>query len=392
MPTTKWKNRLYLLALPFRAPRLERNPQIRVEGHPLSAPDSWLRLLRKNHVLGASVLLADGSRQSRITCSLTNPRREISGSSMFRVASITKMATSLAALTVLEDQGLPLHACVNDLLASWGNISPVPELEGVTVEHLLSHTSGLLDPPGLEEALLQGVPFPDLLGKCTRVKPGHAFHYSNLGFGLIGCLLEAIEREPVSIVLDRKVFSPLGMRATLDASQLDPAEIVPISRVLPYQPSKELLVTPLGRKPLSEPDPLRHYGHTAGAMYVDVFSLEKLLRCLMAEGKPLLQSGLGQELARPHAEYGKISPSLSYGLGLLIIWDPSLSAGRILGHQGFAYGCVDGAFWEEETGRIVIFLNGGASEARRGRLGISNADMLHWALKEEMPFWSGSVR
>ena len=151
-------------------------------------------------------------------------------------------------------------------------------------------------------------------------------------------------------------------------------------------------MTPLVRKPLSETDPVRYYGHTPGAMYVVVFSLEKLLRCLMAEGKPLLQSGLGQELARPHAEYGKISPSLSYGLGLLIIRDPSLSAGRILGHQGFAYGCVDGAFWEEETGRIVIFLNGGASEARRGRLGISNADMLHWALKEEMPFWSGSVR
>ena len=50
MPTTKWKNSLYLLALPLMAPRLERNPQIRVEGHPLAAPDSWLRLLRKNHV------------------------------------------------------------------------------------------------------------------------------------------------------------------------------------------------------------------------------------------------------------------------------------------------------------------------------------------------------
>ena len=336
MPTTKWKNRLYLLALPFRAPRLERNPQIRVEGHPLSAPDSWLRLLRKNHVLGASVLLADGSRQTRITCSLTKPRRDISGSSVFRVASITKMATSLAALTVLEDQGIPLHSCVNDLFASWGNISPVPELEGVTVEHLLSHTSGLLDPPGLEEALLQGVPFPDLLGKCTRVKPGHAFHYSNLGFGLIGCLLEAIEREPVSIVLDRKVFIPLGMRATLDASQLDPAEIVPISRVLPYHPSKELLVTPLGRKPLSEPDPLRHYGYTAGSMYTDIASLHRMLSCLQAGGVPVLSEKSVQDMCRQHASYGALSPTLSYGLGLLMIRDPALSSGRILGHQGFA--------------------------------------------------------
>ena len=392
MPTTKWKNRLYRLALPFQAPRLERNPEIRVEGRPLSARSSLTRLLRKNHVLGASVLLADGSDRALVTCSLTRPVRNVSASSLFRVASITKMAAALAMLVVLEEKGISLDALVNDLFSSDGRMDPVPELEGVTVEHLLSHTSGLLDPPGLEDALLRGLPFPDLLPSCAREKPGQAFHYSNLGFGLIGCLLEALLREPVSLILERTVFRPLGMRATLDASTLNPAEIVPISRVLPFDPAKEMIMTPLGRKPLTAPDPLRHYGHTAGAMYVDILSLEKLLRCLMAEGKPLLHSNLGREPVRPRAEYGKISPTLSYGLGLLIIRDPSLSAGRILGHQGFAYGCVDGAFWEEETNRIVIFLNGGASEARRGRLGICNEDVLRWGLKEEMPRWSGSVK
>ena len=392
MPTTRWKNSLYRLALPFRAPRPDRNPEICVEGHPLSSRDTLERLLRRNHVLGASVLLSDGSDRSIITCSLKHPVRNVTPSSLFRVASITKMASSLAALIVLEEKDIPLHSSVNDILGSFGNLGSFPELEGVTVEHLLSHTSGLVDPPGLEDALLQGLPFPDLLRRCRHGNPGQSFLYSNLGFGLIGCLLEAILQEPVSVILDKKVFTPLGMRATLDASTLDPAGIVPISRVLPYDPGKELLITPLGRKPLSEPDPLRHYGHTAGSMYVDILSLERLLRCLMAEGRPLLHSNLGQEMIRVRAEYGKISPTLNYGLGLLIIRDASLSSGRILGHQGFAYGCVDGAFWEEETQKIVIFLNGGASEARRGRLGICNGDILRWALKKEMPLWSGSVK
>ena len=392
MPTKGWKNNLYRLALPFRAPRPDRNPEISVQGHPLRAQKSLLRVLRKNHVLGASALLSEGRSRALVTCSLKHPYRKVTASSLFRVASITKMATSLAALAVLEEKDLPIRSSVNELFASFAEISPVPGLEGVTVEHLLSHTSGLSDPPGLEEALLRGLPFPDLLRNSSPAMPGHAFHYSNLGFGLIGCLLEAILREPVSVILEKKVFSPLGMRATLDASSLNPDEIVPISRVLPYDPAKEILVTPLGRKPLSAPDALRHYGHTAGSMYVDILSLEKLLRCLMTEGRPLLHSDLGRELARTRAEYGRISPTLSYGLGLLMIRDASLSSGRILGHQGFAYGCVDGAFWEEETGRIVIFLNGGASEARRGRLGICNEDVLRWALKKEMPGWSESVR
>ena len=37
---------------------------------------------------------------------------------------------------------------------------------------------------------------------------------------------------------------------------------------------------------------------------------------------------------------------------------------------------------------MVLFLNGGASEARRGRLGLCNYDVLKWALRKEMPEWS----
>ena len=88
-----------------------------------------------------------------------------------------------------------------------------------------------------------------------------------------------------------------------------------------------------------------------------------------------------------HASYGDIAPTLSYGLGLLLINDPALSPRRILGHQGFAYGCVNGAFYEEGTGRRVVLLNGGASEARLGRLGRINRDILRWAFREDNDAW-----
>jgi hypothetical protein len=122
-------------------------------------------------------------------------------------------------------------------------------------------------------------------------------------------------------------------------------------------------------------------------MYLDLASLEKLVQCLMKDGAPLLKTGLGKQMTQEHAVYGPISPTLSYGLGLLRISDPSVSPGLVLGHQGFAYGCADGAFWEEETGRQAVFLNGGCSEARTGRLGVANRDVLRWALRKELPAW-----
>ena len=189
------------------------------------------------------------------------------------------------------------------------------------------------------------------------------------------------------MILRQLVFHPLGMNATLSAAELDPAAIVPITRIWPWNPGKDLIQTPLGARPIMAPDPLRHYGFTSGAMYVDLPSLERLTDCLMHQGLPLLDTKLGALMAQKHAEYGSVSPALSYGLGLLRIQDHALSSSVILGHQGFAYGCADGAFWEEGTDRMILFLNGGCSEARIGRLGLANRDMLRWALKKEMPSW-----
>ena len=162
---------------------------------------------------------------------------------------------------------------------------------------------------------------------------------------------------------------------------------MPVIRILPYRPENRLTVTPLGRIPLSSPDPLHHYGHTAGSMYTDIQSLHKLLICLRDGGAPLLPASAADVMKQKHASYGSLSPTLSYGLGLLIIDDPRLSSGRILGHQGYAYGCADGAFWEEDTGRVMMILNGSCSEAREGRLGLCNRDMLRWAFRKELSQW-----
>ena len=176
------------------------------------------------------------------------------------------------------------------------------------------------------------------------------------------------------------------MRATLEGCTLPEEQIMPVVRVLPWRSGQAVTLTALGRVPLGAPDPVRHYGHTAGSMYTDLPSLLKLLLCIREGGAPLISDPSFSMLQRK-ASYGKISPTLSYASGLIMINDPSLSASPVYGHQGFAYGCADGAFWEAGTGRIMIQLNGGCSEARVGRLALANADFLRWAFRKELPSW-----
>ena len=384
MPSTKIKNLLYRSALPFCAPSAGRSPLLPAQGHPLSDPDGLSRIIRRHHAAGSAVLVSDGSRFSLVLEKPSPAGQAASPDTYFRVASITKMATALLSVILVHDVLLDPDAPVAGYLPDSDGL---PELDGVTLRRLLSHTSGLADPLRLESLLESGAPYREAVSGARAAEPGSSFRYSNLGFGLVGCILESVTGTALGELFSSRIFRPLGMNASIEGCSLPEERIMPVIRILPYRPENRLTVTPLGRIPLSSPDPLHHYGHTAGSMYTDIQSLHKLLICLRDGGSPLLPASAADVMKQKHASYGSLSPTLSYGLGLLIIDDPRLSSGRILGHQGYAYGCADGAFWEEDTGRVMMILNGSCSEAREGRLGLCNRDMLRWAFRKELPQW-----
>ena len=384
MPSTKIKNLLYRSALPFCAPSAGRSPLLPAQGHPLSDPDGLSRIIRRHHAAGSAVLVSDGSRFSLVLEKPSPAGQAASPDTYFRVASITKMATALLSVILVHDGLLDPDAPVAGYLPDSDGL---PELDGVTLRRLLSHTSGLADPLRLESLLESGAPYREAVSGARAAEPGSSFRYSNLGFGLVGCILESVTGTVLGELFSSRIFRPLGMNASVEGCSLPEERIMPVIRILPYRPENRLTVTPLGRIPFSSPDPLHHYGHTAGSMYTDIQSLHKLLICLRDGGSPLLPASAADVMKQKHASYGSLSTTLSYGLGLLIIDDPRLSSGRILGHQGYAYGCADGAFWEEDTGRVMMILNGSCSEAREGRLGLCNRDMLRWAFRKELPQW-----
>lgn len=385
MPTSKIKNRLYLCLLPFLAPGPDSHCLLNTDGDLLTYRENYRRILCKHHVLGSVMLLSDGYRVSRVYSRSLNPEHNPIVSPIFRVASITKMATALLSLICVDKGLIELDNPIVSVMPP--DFSKSGELLNVTLRQLLSHTAGIQDPIDLEQSLLRGRSILDVIRGCRITEPGTEFRYSNLGFGLIGCILEVLLQEPVTAIFDRYVFGPLDSRATLDPNTVPIDQIMPVTRILPYHPGSDIRITELGKLKMEHPDPYLHYGHTAGSMYTDIDSLHKLMKCLMKNGEPLIRKELGLEMTRVHACYGTCSPTLSYGLGMLRIDDPLISDSPVWGHQGYAYGCADGAFWEEKSGNLMIFLNGGCSEARQGRLGLCNRELLHFALRKEIPSW-----
>lgn len=386
MPSTPLKNLIYRVALPFFAPNPHKQMKHLETGKPLTHLPYYEHLLVKHRVLGASLLLDDGKHTAQVHTTVYSPRHVSKEDTLYRVASITKMATALVTLMCVDDGLFSLDTHIRQLLPETPHSSL---LDGMTVRHLLCHTSGLRDLPALDDALKAQATYDELLSAdgVLGSKPGAQMAYCNFGFGLLGCILENTTGLCISELFRIKLFDPLGMRAALDASTLDESIIMPISRVLPYKKGNDVTITRLGRIPLTQPDPLRHFGHTAGAMYTDAPSLSRLLDLIggmgMFEGKRFISEKLMLEMSRVQAS----TPTRTYGLGLVLLNRSGISEHRLLGHQGFAYGCVDGAFIEEGTGRKVIFLNGGASEARDGKLGLVNQDVLTWAFQKEFPTW-----
>ena len=230
MPTTKTKNLLYRAALPLLAPGPGKHPPLEVQGHTLETEKAFLRLIRRHHVLGSATLLSDGSRQSLLLTGSERPRRMATADILFRVASITKTATAMVTLILAEKGLLSLDFPITEYLPEGRG---VPEMKGITLRDILSHTSGLADPPGLEAALESGVPWTTVISHQRPQAPGAGFRYSNFGFGLIGCVLEAVTGEPVHRVFEDTLFRPLKMNATLDAFSLPENKIMPVTRIFP---------------------------------------------------------------------------------------------------------------------------------------------------------------
>lgn len=151
-------------------------------------------------------LLGSAGRQ---TYQETSPA--IDPDTVYDLASVTKVAATTAmAMLLYQSRQLNLDLPVVEALP--GFACGQPNRDQVTVRHLLAHNSGLAGYARLYETYSSPI---ELFAACEcmplEVPPGTRAEYSDIGFILLGRVLEILAGESLDHFCDREVFAPLGM-------------------------------------------------------------------------------------------------------------------------------------------------------------------------------------
>ena len=180
--------------------------------------DAWMRDYT-GQVPGASVLVLEGGDAVfQRSYGLADLEAGVASSpaTNYRLASVSKQFTAASVLLLIEDGVLTL----DDRVRRWLPTLPVAA-EGITLRHLLSHTSGLIDyedllPPD-QARQIHDADVLRLLEREDRLyfPAGSDYRYSNSGYALLALVVERASGRRFSAFLQTRIFSPLGMTATL---------------------------------------------------------------------------------------------------------------------------------------------------------------------------------
>ena len=165
-------------------------------------PSVSAAIFRRGEVLWQTAVgLADLERETEAT-----------PDTQYRIGSITKTFTAAAVLQLRDEGALAL----DEPLATF-----VPELgdRRATVRSVLSHTSGLQrEPPGSRWEPMVSPTRDELIARLGEVQdvlePGDAWHYSNLGFALLGEAVERVSGRPYQDYVDERLLGPVGLGRT----------------------------------------------------------------------------------------------------------------------------------------------------------------------------------
>jgi CubicO group peptidase (beta-lactamase class C family) len=168
------------------------------------------------NVPGAALLVVhDGRAVVRKAYGLANLEQHIPATpaTNYRLASVTKQFTAAAILLLAEDGKLSL----SDPIRKWFPTLPAA-VDSVTITHLLSHTSGIVD---YEDVMPEGttvqVHDADVLRllesqDTTYFKAGSSYRYSNSGYSLLSLIVQRASGKTFATFLHDRIFQPLGMK------------------------------------------------------------------------------------------------------------------------------------------------------------------------------------
>lgn len=176
-------------------------------------------LKSKTHAFNGSVLIIDEGApvyQQHFGAADFSRGNPINDSTLYELASVSKQFTATAILILAERGQLRLSDTVQRFIPGF----PYPN---ITIEHLLTHTSGLPDYEALLAKKWDRTRFAtnqDVVDQLIEYhpkvlfQPNEAFEYSNTGFVILSLIIEKASGMSYNAFLEQEIFSPLKMRHT----------------------------------------------------------------------------------------------------------------------------------------------------------------------------------
>lgn len=264
-----------------------------------------------------------------------------------RLGSITKSLTAVAVMRLRDAGRLHLDDPLEVHL-------PGTPLGARTVGQLLAHVGGA----GAEgpAAWWERVPGPPLaeLGLSAADAPlgaGRRFHYSNLGYGLLGELLAAAHARPWAEVVTDEVLHPLGMTRTTTRPSGSAARGVAV------HPWADVLL----------PEPEHDAGAlaAAGQLWAPLRDLARFCAFLLGDTGDVLAADTLEEMTVPAGVDPSQEGWSSYGLGLQVV---RVDSRTLVGHGGSMPGFIAGVWADRAAGDGAVSLRNATSGGDGGLL------------------------
>jgi CubicO group peptidase (beta-lactamase class C family) len=306
---------------------------------------------------------------------------------LWRIYSMTKPITSVAAMLLWEEGAFELKDPVANFIPSFGDMrvwrggSPlkpvtVPATEPIRLWHLLTHTAGLtygfhyahpLDAIYRERGFEWGSPPGlDLAGCCDAwaalpllFEPGSEWNYS-VATDVLGRVVEVASGQSLDAFFKERIFDPLGMSETAFQA-VDPQRLAAL-----YTPGL-VRNDAMGENALKPPACLSG----GGGLVSSAADYHRFTQMLLADGAPLLGSRTLRYMARNHLPGGAELEAFSrpvaafaetafaghgFGLGFSVLEDPV--AAKVLASPGeIAWGgAASTAFWVDPLEDVTALL------------------------------------
>ncbi|WP_229459254.1 serine hydrolase domain-containing protein [Massilia cavernae] len=161
------------------------------------------------------------------------PSKPADARTMYRIASISKMMTTLGLMRLVEEGKLGLDADVGNYLGYPLRNPNFPD-RAITLRSLLSHRSSLRDDAGYSfpaATPLKALLLPDgaLYGNgamwAKNAAPGEYFTYCNLNWGVIGTIMEKVSGERFDRLMKRLLLDPLGLHGGFNPSEFSQEDL-----------------------------------------------------------------------------------------------------------------------------------------------------------------------